>query len=1700
MNRKLLELRAMLKRIERHDLSPAEGLQAFRRLQQSREAETSEAGLVYLQRLWERAEEHAASASPAAGPVLVFATDRLVSGQLESRLAGNALVISVTPGSRFRALAPNHYELQYGDPSEYQLLLDAVAQHAGVPQRILYHASAAVAATEQELLPRLLEQGVYSLLYLSQALLAQRLVTPVRLLYMYQGLPGQQKQEARVGHALHAAVGGFARSVRRENPRLLYQAVEVVPALGQQADERAVVDAALVEWQTDGSRAEVRYESGTRFVRVFHEWNDQRANRPALLRERGVYLITGGLSGLGYLVAEHLARRVRAKLVLAGRSPLGEAQAKKLQALEALGAEALYVQADVASRSDVARLMAEAIGRFGTVNGVIHSAGLIRDSLVMRKSAREMEAVLAVKVLGTLHLEEATQGGDVDFLALFSSITALAGNVGQADYAYANSFMDHYAEHLAREGQRRRVLTVNWSYWKEGGMQVGAEGEAQLQETFGICPLESARGLGAFDVCLRSDQTQLAVLQGDAERIRSAFAEAPQVPAATPATPGTRVPPSIGLRDQAVAYLQRLLADRVKLPPTKVKVDELLERYGIDSIMIMDLTRQLEKTFGVLSKTLFFEYRTIADLAGYFVENHAAKLRVLFGSAEQPQPAAPAAAQPASETAGLQRRTLARPASAERKPLRGRDAEDPIAIIGVSGQYPMARTLDQFWENLKAGRDCITEIPAERWDYRPFYTANRGEAGKSFSKWGGFIDHVDKFDPLFFQVLPTEAERMDPQERLFLQTAWSALEDAGCTRKGLDGLSVGVFVGAMYGHYQLFGAEQSLQGNPIALNSSFATIANRVSYLLNFRGPSMAVDTMCSSSLTAIHLACDSLRKGESDLALAGGVNVTIHPNKYLLLSQGNFVSSDGRCRSFGEGGDGYVPGEGCGAVLLKPLSKALQDGDQVYAVILASTLNHGGRTNGYTVPNPQMQADLIGRALRQAGVPPESISYVEAHGTGTSLGDPIEIGALAKAFGTERSQYCAIGSVKSNIGHLEAAAGIAGLTKVLLQLQHGQLVPSLHSERLNSHIDFSTTPFVVQQRLAEWTRPADQRGGHRFLRRAAISSFGAGGSNAHLIVEEFEPRRPGAEVRETGPQVVVVSARTEERLRVYVQNLLAFLSGPAPDETGREQVQRAMERWPGMRDLLQVLAEQTGLPVEGLETGETWLDFGLDGIGLAELAERLNSRYDLDLAAVELAALGSVSALAQSMRESWQAPAPIQHLPAPRNVALDDLAYTLQVGREAMEVRLAIVANSLDEVREKLTAFCEGRPDLAHVYRGTVDADQEKIALLSDGAEGNEYLRAVIAERKWDKVARLWAYGAHVPWELLYEHRRTRPARIALPTYPFALERYWVPGAGSAHRQSGAAAMVRLHPLLDRNSSTFEVQKFTTKLRADAVWLSDHVVDGQRLLPGAVCLEMARAAAELSGAPPVRSISRVAWIRPLILNTGETDVELRLYPSEDGVDFELVTAGAASEPVLHVEGRVSSGGPAEPGAPAALDLDAIRARCSRLVRSRPECYAMFERRGFRYGSSLRTLTEWRGGEGEALALLQWPDAPAEPQEGWGLHPSLLDGALQAVLGLAPGEQPRPFSLGRLDLYRPLLARCYAYVRRIGPENNPMLQRFQITLTDEDGRVLVCMNDFTQRGARSDKTERAGLLDLLSQLEKGALHVDDVERLVRDVM
>lgn len=1125
-----------------------------------------------------------------------------------------------------------------------------------------------------------------------------------------------------------AGLSGLLKSAALENPLISGQVIVVDPTV-----EAEHLADRLRENLAAPSGTAVRYRGGVRHVLRWREERPVQAGAHVVFRDQGVYLVVGGLGGLGTIFTREILGQVpNAHVVLTGRAPLTAQQRIGLQALSPRKDSIDYCQLDVCDAEQVAALLAAIQGQYKRLNGILHCAGMIADQFILTKTAEEFRRVLAPKVTGTWHLDQASRHLDLDFLVLFSSQASAMGSMGQADYATANGFMDQFAgyrNHLVAEGERRgRTLSVNWPLWQDGGMAVDEAVQRQIRENTGMHPMRTETGLLSFYQSLGLSHAQVGVTEGDLPQIRQVLfgeempsrprpAEAAPAPAMPPAP--TMLPASDSLLEKAQDFLGKQLSALLKLPASRIDPQAPLEQYGIDSILTVNLTNQLEKTFGPLSKTLLFEHQTIRELTEYFVSAHADKLGGLFAPADR-QPAekqaeSHVATVPASD---VPKRTPLLSLSG-RRPLQQTGpaaitspaaiAVEPIAIIGLSGRYPQAFDIREYWQNLRDGKDCITEVPKERWDWRDYFSEDRSQIGHHFSKWGGFIEGVDEFDPFFFNMSPREAEYTDPQERLFLQHAWMAVEDAGYTRAGLQVAEeqdlagqVGVYVGVMYGEYQLFGAEASLRGNRMGFAVSLASIANRVSYVLNLHGPSMTLDTMCSSSLTAIHLACQDLKQRRTSLAIAGGVNTTVHPNKYLMLSAGQFISSEGRCQSFGVGGDGYIPAEGVGAVVLKRLSDAQRDQDHIYGVIKGSALNHGGKTNGYTVPNPQAQTAAIRRALAESGTDPRHISYIEAHGTGTKLGDPIEIAGLTKAFGqfTEDTGFCFLGSAKSNIGHGESAAGIAGLTKVLLQMKHQEIVPSLHSAVLNPNIDFDRTPFVVNQSLRNWENPVID--GRRIPRIAGISSFGAGGSNAHLIIEEYLDDRSDSRRNAASPDaasVIVLSAKNELRLREVADNLRAFI---------------------------------TENPT----------------------------------------------------------------------LVLSDVAYTLQIGREAMEERLGVLASSLEQLSDKLQAWLAGEQGVEDFWHGQVKRNDETIALFSGDADLQETIDRWIAQGKYPKLLELWVKGLNPDWNKLYGE--DRPHRISLPAYPFARDRYWTPeGSLGSSAEVKSGGQVSLLAKLQHSMST---------------------------------------------------------------------------------------------------------------------------------------------------------------------------------------------------------------------------------------------------------------------------------------------------------
>ncbi|QLJ03665.1 SDR family NAD(P)-dependent oxidoreductase [Streptomyces sp. NEAU-sy36] len=1093
---------------------------------------------------------------------------------------------------------------------------------------------------------------------------------PVLVQVVLVGAVGTDSERERL--ACLGGVAGLLKSARQENPFLRAQYVECLDGVPV-----SVVAGRLEHEAALDTEPEVRYRDGRRLV--------ARSARKALAdvgsgaspwEEGGVYLITGGAGGLGRIVAAEIAASVgHATVVLTGRSPLDEHKLRELNALRARGLVVDYRQADVADREAVARLFDDIADSHGPLTGIVHSAGVVADNYLIRKDPEELARVLAPKVQGLVNLDELSRELPLKSFVCFSSVTGAFGNAGQGDYAAANAFMDAYAayrDQLVRAGVRSgTTVCVNWPLWDEGG--IGGRAVRDRLRTLGLAPLDTPRGLTALRHAMTPENTSttrstLTVLVGSPDAL-AAFPvtdESQQAPIERSEMPEHDTAQS--LEDPAVDHLRRLLAGALKLAPERLSPEAPLERYGMDSVIAVSVIAELEKTFGPLPRTLLFEVETVRELARYLAADHPQALRALLGEPAAPRPSAlpePSAPAPIPAPVPAERVAYAEDAEdIERRPCR----EEDIAVIGVTGRYPQAEDLEALWANLRAGKDCVTEPPADRWD---------GTTGA----WGGFLDGIDRFDSLFFGISPREAAAMDPQQRLMLETVWQLLEQSGVTQDTVERRyrrRVGVYVGAAYQLHRADESDPALAA--VTEATSYSMIANRVSQFFGFEGPSLALDSMCTSSTLAVHLACADLQRGESELAVAAGINLTVHPAKYRALAEMQLLGSHPGSRSFRDG-DGFLPSEGVGAVLLKPLSAALRDGDTVHAVIKGTASLHSGRSNGFMKPSYQAQVSVMRRALEKAEVEADTIGYVEAAANGTPLSDEVELRALREVF-RGVSEPVALGSVKSNLGHPEAVSGIAQLTKVILQLRHQELAPLVAAGAPNPNLDFEGTALRLCEEQETWqTRATTARQGAPAPRRALINSVAAGGSLASLVVEAPPAvEAPAADPDEVGPHLVLLSARTPQRLRIAAERLHAYLE-------------------------------------------------------------------------------------------------------ADSEVSLADVAYTSQLGREAQPERLAVVADSVAQLRQALTRYLAegsadaaaaagGGPSAAPFHLGNAEQGAGPLGSVLTGPSGEAFLAGLVSDRNHEHIAEMWVRGIDIPWQGL--HRAPRRV-VSLPPTWFEPARHWV-------------------------------------------------------------------------------------------------------------------------------------------------------------------------------------------------------------------------------------------------------------------------------------------------------------------------------------
>ncbi len=810
---------------------------------------------------------------------------------------------------------------------------------------------------------------------------------------------------------------------------------------------------------------------------------------------RGTVLVTGGTGGVGGHVSRWLATRGAERLVLTSRSGPNAAGVAELAARSAAaGTRVDIVACDIARRSEVEGLLDRIAAEGAPLTGVMHAAGIAQGCQVQDLDPGFLDAELAAKGAGTTWLDELTADLDLDAFVLFSSGAATWGSGLLGGYAAANAFLDAVAE--ARRARGLAATSVAWGLWGGGGMGAGAAGDELSR--YGLRPMDPEMAIEALAQALDNGDTTVAVADVEWDRFTQTFtlrrpsqliSSLPEVRQALSEAAGTaatatgpeRERPQTELARQ-VAELSRIEQDRLLVDLVRaeaaavlgyasvdeVEPDRAFKDLGFDSVTAVELRNRMNAATGLrLPSTLVFDYPSSAVLADFVRDE-------LLGVRADAAPVAPTSAAVDGE---------------------------PIAIVGMGCRLPGGiRTPEDLWDLVATGGDAMSPFPTDRgWDIvEEAFNLNQGDGGVSYIRVGGFVDEAGDFDASFFGISPREALAMDPQQRLLLEVSWETLERAGIDPTSLKGSSTGVFAGANSSGYGGGLVGESGSEGYLLTGGMTAVISGRISYTLGLEGPAVTVDTACSSSSSALHLACQSLRTDECSMALAGGVVVMTIPGAFAEFSKQQGMAADGRCKAFSADADGIGWAEGAGMVLLERLSDAQRNGHNVLAVIRGSAANQDGASNGLTAPNGPSQQRVIRAALANARLTTDDVDAVEAHGTGTALGDPIEAQALIATYGQDRpaDRPLWLGSVKSNIGHLQAASGVAGLIKMVLALGHGTLPATLYAEEPSPHIDWAAGEVRLLNEPVPW--PANGR-----PRRAGVSSFGASGTNVHILIEE---------------------------------------------------------------------------------------------------------------------------------------------------------------------------------------------------------------------------------------------------------------------------------------------------------------------------------------------------------------------------------------------------------------------------------------------------------------------------------------------------------------------------------------------------------------------------------------------------------------------
>ncbi|WP_289782095.1 type I polyketide synthase [Streptomyces phaeoluteigriseus] len=931
---------------------------------------------------------------------------------------------------------------------------------------------------------------------------------PARTVWVTRGAVAAGARDA-VPALAQSVLWGLARSARSEHPDLGLTLLDL--------DTPDCADALRAAVAHD-DEPELALRAGAllapRLIR-------SRATEAGALPGDGTVLVTGGLGAVGRHIARLLAENGVPRLLLTSRQGLADPRAARTVAeLAALGAEAEVAACDVADADALAGVLAR-VGEEHPLRGVVHCAGVLDDGVIAELTPERLARVLRPKADGAAHLHRLTAGLPLEMFLLVSSAAGVLGNAGQGNYAAANVFLDQLAHH--RRARGLPATSVSFGAWAGEGL-AAEHADLERMARLGHRPLTPDQGRDLVGLSLRRGTPHLVAWSLDLPRLREHAAGTALWRSLLPA-PRTAGPRG-GLADRLAALPEAERAERVLAlvreeasralglrSAEAVRPDQPLRDLGMDSVTAVELRNRIGARLAAkLPATLLFDHPTPERLARHLLDT--------------------ALGDPRRKTAPTRAARAAAP------------ADEPIAIVSMACRLPGGvNDPDALWRLVADGRDAVGPFPADRWDVESLYDPDPDAPGKSYARDGGFLDDIESFDAGFFGITPKEAAAMDPQQRLLLETTWEALERGGIVPSDLAGSTTGVYVG-MFGSEYLAGTRLDQLDGYVGTGSALSVASGRLSYALGLHGPALTVDTACSSSLVAIHLAAQALRSGECDLALAGGVTLMVTPQTFVEFSRLRGLSATGRCRSFSDDADGATWAEGAGMLVLKRLGDARRDGDEVLAVLRGTAVNQDGRSQGLSAPNGPAQELVLRRALEQSGLAPEDIDHIEAHGTGTTLGDPIEANALTEVFGASRppDRPLYLGSLKSNIGHAQAASGVAGLIKVVQSLRHETLPATLHADTPSRHVDWEDSGLRLLQESRPWPAHGER------VRRAGVSAFGISGTNAHVVVEEAPGTAPRTPAEGSGDKhLFVLSGRSDAAVRGQAARLSAYVTEDTP-------------------------------------------------------------------------------------------------------------------------------------------------------------------------------------------------------------------------------------------------------------------------------------------------------------------------------------------------------------------------------------------------------------------------------------------------------------------------------------------------------------------------------------------------------------------------